>query len=303
MKGLVNADAVRGVGDSDGILARSQIASCMINRRVYYPAITHQVEAGMPDILKLFAMLFVIACEAPQPAFAPAFEPGESGQVTAISGPLILVLEAGDGPLEVRLAELDAPDAASATDWLRARLEGQDIRLGYDGLQRDRYDRAIAQVYRAGEGEDSWVQADMVSAGLARVLTHPGNRQAAAPLLQLEAQARAAGAGLWGNPAHRVRDTHPDALAQDIGSVQLVQGRVVEVTRLRSGRTYINFGLDYRTDFTVVVEAGDEAAFEEAGRPLAELEGRSVRVRGWIEAENGPLMRIDHPERIEWLDE
>ena len=264
----------------------------------------------MPHILNLVAMLFLMACDVSQPvveivpemAFEAALEPGETGRVAAITGPLSLTLETGDGAVEVRLAELDAPDAAASGEWLQTRLLGQDIRLGYDGLLRDRYDRAVAQVHVWLDGEEIWVQAALVSAGLARVLTHPGNRQAATPLLLLETQARAERLGLWSDPAFHVRDTHPDALAQDIGSVQLVEGRVLEVTRLRSGRTYINFGLDYRTDFTVVVEAGDEAAFEEAGRPLADLAGRLVRVRGWIEAENGPLIRIDHPERIEWLE-
>mgnify|MGYP003650444725 CR=1 FL=1 len=120
-------------------------------------------------------------------------------------------------------------------------------------------------------------------------------------MLTLEAEARAGGVGLWADPAFQVRDTDPDRLAQDIGTVQLVEGRVLEVTRLRSGRTYVNFGLDYRTDFTVLIEADDEAAFEAADQTLADLAGQRIRVRGWLEAENGPMMRIDHPERIEWL--
>jgi len=251
----------------------------------------------MPDVFKLLLLIFVVACEEP----GAAFETGETGQVVAISGPLSLALETGEGPLEVRLAELDAPDADAGRAWLETHLQGQQIRLRYDGLQRDRYDRALAQAYLPGAGGDVWVQADMVSAGLARVLSHPGNRGAALSLLALEAQARAEGVGLWGDPAFHVRDPDPDRLAQDIGTVQLVEGRVLEVTRLRSGRTYINFGLDYRTDFTVLVEAADEAAFEAADQSLADLAGRRIRVRGWIEAENGPLMRIDHPERIEWL--
>tara|TARA_R110002072_G_scaffold29206_6_gene92766 strand:+ start:1395 stop:2204 length:810 start_codon:yes stop_codon:yes gene_type:complete len=269
----------------------------------------------MPHVLKLVASLCLMACDVTQtPAemipemvtgtrIEAGFQPGETGRVTAITGPLSLALETGDGPVEVRLAELDAPDAAASGAWLQTRLLGREITLSYDGLQRDRYDRAMAQIYVPLDGEEIWVQAALVSAGLARVLTHPGNRQAATPLLLLETQARAAHLGLWADPAFHVRDTHPDALAQDVGSVQLVEGRVLEVTRLRSGRTYINFGLDYRTDFTVVIEAGDEGLFDQAGRPLADLAGRLVRVRGWIEAENGPLIRIDHPERIEWLEE
>tara|TARA_R110000868_G_scaffold68551_2_gene202614 strand:+ start:3819 stop:4625 length:807 start_codon:yes stop_codon:yes gene_type:complete len=258
-------------------------------------------EGEMPDLVKLVAMLVVAACAQPQPL--PELEGGETGIVTAVTGPLSLVVETGEGPLEVRLAELDVPAAIAGAQsgWLQSHLSAEEVRLEYDGQRRDRYDRALAQAYRVGDGE--WLQAAMISAGEARVLSHKSNRQVAPALLELETIARQAGLGIWSEPGNRVRDTHPDALAQDIGSVQLVEGRVAEVTRLRSGRTYINFGADYRTDFTVVVEARDEAAFEEAGRSLADLSGRRIRVRGWLEAENGPLMRIDHPERIEMLED
>ena len=250
----------------------------------------------MPDLVKLIAMLVVVACAQPE----LVFESGESGRVSSVTGPLSLVLETGEGPLEVRLAELDVPASGAQSEWLQSRLPGQQVRLEYDGQRRDRYDRALAQAYLVEDGE--WLQAALVASGQARVLSHKSNRGAATALLEREASAREAGLGLWADTGNRVRDTHPDALAQDIGSVQLVEGRVEEVTRLRSGRTYINFGLDYRTDFTVVVEAVDEAEFEQTGRPLANLAGRRIRVRGWLEAENGPMMRIDHPERIEWLD-
>lgn len=282
----------------------------------------------MPDFLKLFAILALVACtesgaggESGAAAGTVAgtvteveagFEVGETGIVSEIAGPLSLKLETEAGPLEVRLAELDLP-AAAPTDTESSEagpsqglqaglqgLQGQAVRLAYDGLHRDRYDRAVAQAYRAQDG--AWLQATLVASGKARVLSHKDNHLAAPALLELEAGAREAGLGLWSDPANHVRDTDPDALAQDIGSVQLVEGRVIEVTRLRSGRTYINFGADYRTDFTVVVEAADEAAFEAAGRPLADLAGHRVRVRGWIEAENGPMIRIDHPERIEMLE-
>lgn len=276
----------------------------------------------MPDFVKLMAVLVMVACAEPAPAF-PGGEAGEAGRVSAISGPLTLTLETASGALQVRLAELDAPDPAPANAWLAGHIEGRQVRLVYDGLRRDRYDRALAQAYLAdddsdngGESDESegaansdtadaehWVQAQLVSAGLARVLSHAGNREAATPLLALEDTARQAGLGLWADAANHIRDTHPDGLAQDVGSVQLVEGRVVEVTRLRSGRTYLNFGTDYRTDFTIVVEAADGESFDAAGLPLADLAGQRIRVRGWIEAENGPLMRIDHPERIELIGE
>jgi micrococcal nuclease len=244
------------------------------------------------------AGLVLAACSAD----ASEFEPGETGEVTAVSAVLTLIMTTQEGGLEVRLAELDSVFSESSDAALIGMTQGRSVRLAYGGLERDRFGRALAQVYLVGEnGPDEWLQAHLVEQGLARVLTHADNRAAAALLLPLEAEARANRAGFWRDPENRVRDTHPDALAQDVGSVQLVEGRVMSVVRVASGRTYLNFGLDWRTDFTVAVEAGDLERFETAGLDLAALATRQVRVRGWISEQNGPMIRIDHPERIEIL--
>lgn len=246
-------------------------------------------------------LLFLLALAACSFGADP-FTPGETGQVTEVSGALTLTVDTGDSVLEVRLAELDAPDAALSRALLEAEAAGRAVRLAYAGQERDRYGRALAQAHaRADDGTETWLQARLVEAGAARVLSHADNRAAARDLLVLEKFARSEGRGLWTDPAHAVRDTHPDALAQDIGSVQLVEGRVVQATQLRSGRIYLNFGTDYRTDFTVMIEAEDAEAFIEAGVGPDALETRRIRVRGWLEDENGPMMRIDHPERIEVL--
>lgn len=234
---------------------------------------------------------------------AEEYEAGETGRIEAVEGALSLTLATGESLLEVRLAELDAPDEALARAALEARAAGQEARLAYAGQSRDRYDRALAHVYLQSGGAESWLQEELVSAGAARVLSHADNRTATAQLLQSEAEARAAGRGLWADPRHAVRDTHPDGLAQDVGSVQLVEGRILEATQLRSGRIYLNFGADYRTDFTVTIDADDAPLFEAAGLTADTLATRRVRVRGWIEEENGPMIRIDHPERLELLED
>jgi len=252
----------------------------------------------MRAIMPLLFLLALAACSFG----ADPFTPGETGQVTEVSGALTLTVDTGESTLEVRLAELDAPDEALSRALMEAEAAGHAVRLAYAGQERDRYGRALAQVHVRNEnGSDTWLQARLVEAGAARVLSHADNRAAARDLLVLEGFARAEGRGLWSDPAHAVRDTHPDALAQDIGSVQLVEGRVLEATQLRSGRIYLNFGADYRTDFTVMIEAEDAPAFLEAGLGPDALETRRIRVRGWIEDENGPMIRIDHPERVEVL--
>ena len=248
------------------------------------------------------AIVSLIALAACSMQAAP-YEPGESGAAESLTGPLSFQLSQTDGPLEVRLAGLETPEPDRTRDALAALVEGEIVQLAYAGARRDRYERALAQVYTGPEADPVWVQAELVSSGEARVLSHADNRAPIADLLRLEAVARREGRGLWAEPAHRVRDPHPDALAQDIGSVQLVEGRIIEATRLRSGRTYLNFGTDYRTDFTVMFDAEDEALFDAAGITAETLETRRVRVRGWIEDENGPMIRIDHPDRIELLDD
>jgi endonuclease YncB( thermonuclease family) len=253
----------------------------------------------IPVRLLVVVMLAASACSLQ----AEEFEPGERGRIDGVSGALSVTLSTDESPLEVRLAGLDAPDEALARAALETQAAGRRARLAYAGQSRDRYGRALAHVYLvAGEGE-RWLQADLVSAGAARVLSHADNRTATAELLRLEGEARAAGRGLWADRRHAVRDTHPDGLAQDIGSVQLVEGRIVEATQLRSGRIYLNFGTDYRTDFTVMIAAADAPLFDEAGLTAAMLATRRVRVRGWIEDENGPMIRIDHPERLEVLED
>ena len=83
---------------------------------------------------------------------------------------------------------------------------------------------------------------------------------------------------------------------------QIVEGTVVAVARRRNW-TYLNFGPDYRLDFTIAVRAGDRQAFKGSDMVLGALAGRRLRVRGWIESWNGPLIKVSHPEQIEVLDE
>jgi micrococcal nuclease len=246
----------------------------------------------------LLWMVTATACADP----ATDFEPGEEGTVLSVSSALAINITAGDDNLEVRLAGIDAVDDLRSREWLSRELVGQNVQLAYDGLRRDRFNRALAQIYVRRGDTLHWVQAEMVEAGIARVYSHADNFRATTQLLLLENDARQASRGLWAEASNAVRGTNPDALAQDIGSVQIVAGRVIDATRLSSGRVYLNFGNNYRTDFTVVVESRDMALFEEGGLDLTSLETRNVRVRGWIDEENGPIMRLDHPERIEVLE-
>ena len=63
-----------------------------------------------------------------------------------------------------------------------------------------------------------------------------------------------------------------------------------------SGWIYLNFGADYRIDFTAGAPPESSAAFDESA--MLALPGASVRVRGEIEAYNGPFVRLVAPAQV-----
>ena len=85
-----------------------------------------------------------------------------------------------------------------------------------------------------------------------------------------------------------------------LNSFQLVEGRVLDAARVRT-RAHLNFGPDWRTDFTVTLDARARRLFRDAGFDPLALEGRRVRVRGWLREFNGLLIDSTHPEQIEVL--
>lgn len=74
--------------------------------------------------------------------------------------------------------------------------EGTAVRLERDVEARDRYDRLLAYVYRAEDGE--FVNLAMVTDGYAQQYTFPPNVAHNEQFGSAERAARAAGAGLWG---------------------------------------------------------------------------------------------------------
>ncbi len=208
-----------------------------------------------------------------------------------------------EGGAEVRLAGVDLPRpeeplAGEARAALAAAVLGREVALFRAGeTARDRYGRALAHVCPPDGG---WAQGRLLELGYARVATWPGAAALAARMLALERGARAAGRGVWARRRFRVRNPHETR--RDIDSFQIVEGRVVAAARVR-GRVYLNFGPDWRTDFTFAAGPPARRAFARAGIDLAGLAGRRVRGRGWVTLRNGPAIELTHPEQLEVLGE
>lgn len=193
-----------------------------------------------------------------------------------------------------------APASAQrhAIDALRSLADGRDATLAAERPKEDRYGRLRAQVFFPEAHDDFWLQVAMLERGWARVNIAPDRRECAKELLAAEQDARRQHLGLWAIPAYAVRAT--DQLAHDTGTFQVVEG-IVKNAEVHNGRAYLNFGDDWKTDFTVTISPDDMALFRKLKVDPRHYAGMRVRVRGWVQSLNGPEIEIADPEAIEVL--
>jgi len=231
---------------------------------------------------------------------------GPAGQVVEVVDGDTVILDNG---LEVRLVGIQAPklplgrpnfEAWPLADKAKTGLEdlvlGRQVSLQFGGRQTDRYERALAHLVR---DDGLWIQGQLLSDGLARVYPFADNRALIDDMLILERQARDANVGLWANDFYRILD-HNDA-AGGLDGYALVEGRVTNAAVVR-GRGFLNFGEDYRTDFTISIDPEFfDDNFEAAGIDLDRYVGARVRVRGWLRKINGVSVDVTHPQQIEIL--
>lgn len=234
-------------------------------------------------------------------------EAGERATVVeVIDGDTVLL----DDGWPVRLVGIQAPKlplgrknfekwplAGESGSALAAMVLDREVSLAYGGQRVDRHGRRLAHLFLA---DGTWIQGEMLLRGMARVYSFPDNRAVVAEMLAAESSARRKGAGIWANKWYAVRT--PDSLERDVGSFQLIEGRVVEAADVR-GTIYLNFGADWRSDFTVKISKRARKSFDASGFDPLALAGRLVRVRGWLDEYNGPMIEATHPEQIEILDD
>jgi len=199
---------------------------------------------------------------------------------------------------EVLLAGIEVPPGdAAARALLEKLLAGGKVLLKQEISGSDRYGRLSVQAFVPRAGGEDWVQQQLLAAGYAQVGSRPG--ACAQALLRAEASARRARLGLWSNSAYAVKASGDLAgLSGRQGRFTVAEGKVLSV-RESGGTIYMNFGRDWSRNLTVTILRRNRPAFEAAGIDLKKLEGVRVRVRGWLEARNGPRIEAVRPEQVE----
>lgn len=242
-------------------------------------------------LLLLIPLSLAVFAAAPSPA-----------RVTKVLTAKTLELEGGD---VVRLAAIQAPNrarhpqekdeplAVEAFDTLKKLADGQTVMLKPIGKERDRKNRIVAEASVDGQS----LQEAMLRAGMAWVYTFTDTRKLAKRYYAAEAEAEKAGRGVWGQAEYAVLDA-AKAEGHD-GEFRLVRG-VPTLVAIKDGeRSYINFGDDWKTDFTLVIARADLKRFDRDW--LESLKGKQIRVRGWLFTSGGPAMELTHPEQVEVL--
>ena len=176
---------------------------------------------------------------------------------------------------------------------LDALIGGQPVRIEEQPPPfHDRYGCLVAHIVTA-DGQS--LQSELLATGLAMVKIAPSSTPSNVmdAWLALEAEARQEKLGIWRD--HETLPKGPADANVHIGGMGLIEGRVVRVSS-NDRYVYLNFGQDWRSDFTVRLR---QKLLKKNGIEPGLFDGRTLRVRGFVQEARGPLIDVSHLKQIE----
>ncbi|MCK4810171.1 MAG: thermonuclease family protein [Candidatus Omnitrophica bacterium] len=240
--------------------------------------------------------LFFLACSQPSDFSHIKVVEVIDGDTVKLQGGRLLCYIGIDTP-EIRMKEngrwiyKPKPFALESKNFNRQLVEGKHVRVEFDLEKTDKYGRLLGYVFLE---DDTFVNARLLKGGYAVLYTYPPNVKYADLFIARQREARESKKGLWGaystvsqNKAHEF-----------IGQIRTVRGKVLDTYRSKKC-IFLNFGRNYKTDFTVVIFKNSWEYFEDKGiDPLTFYKGRIVEVTGRIKEYNGPEIIVNIPREI-----
>ena len=183
-----------------------------------------------------------------------------------------------------------SPFALEAKEYNRRLVEGKYVRVEFDVEKRDAYGRLLGYVF-VGK---TFINAKLLEEGVAVLYTRPPNVKYVDLFVKLQRKARKEKKGLWGS--YEVIGAHQ--AYKFINQIRTVRGRVLSTYRSR-GCIFLNFGRDWRKDFTVVIFKDTWDYFKKKGiDPVVFYKNKLIEVTGRIREYNGPEIIVSLPEQI-----
>lgn len=268
----------------------------------------------MRSILCLFLLIFALPAQAQMQPAAPVYAEISKANFSELQPDLTavkiqkvidpLTLLSTDGKI-YKLSGIDIPEAGEtaikAMKELEALLTNQDVKLyltkdASKGRQT-RLGQMLVQMER--RKDNLWIAGQLLADGLARVRTTPANPEMARQMLALEAAAREKKTGLWAEAEFAVLT--PEQAEGKKNSFQIVEGEVYSVAQ-KNNETFLNFASDWKKDFTISITPELRRDLSRRNINFLSLAHKKVRVRGWVEDRNGPMISLDHGQQLELLD-
>lgn len=123
---------------------------------------------------------------------------GDTVELSACGGEAVRLLgvDAPEIAHDAQVEECFGPDAAV---WMTERILREDVRLEFDAVCADVYERTLAYIWTVDQetGEETLVNEAIIRAGYARVYEEFDNIRLADRLYAAQADAQAMNAGLW----------------------------------------------------------------------------------------------------------
>jgi len=166
---------------------------------------------------------------------------------------------------------------------LEKLVTGQDLKIA--GRRTDRYGRLLATV-ALPDGRD--LASALLEAGAAQFFPATTSDK---KLAIAESSGRRKGTGVWQQPETRILTA--EEAEKHTNAWRIVEGTVTSVTLLGS-TTFVNFGTDWKTDFTLRMSKRVALKMQSALQT-----GHKLRARGWLAWRNGPEIEITSPLQVD----
>jgi hypothetical protein len=234
----------------------------------------------------------------------------KSGVITRIIDPLRLEL---DHKHILHLSNIHIPDMTvhdigehglKTFEYLQT-LENKAIRFYQvrekpnkaDSNRTNRIGEYVGHVVRKDTG--AWLQESLLKQGLAQIIPSSVYTEMSDELLANEHDAIINKRGLWADANYGVVSAETAEFTE--GHWMVIEGTIKKTAAVKN-TIYLNFGSDYRTDFTVSLSSKLRRAFTQKGIDVLSLTGQTVRVHGWAESYNGLYIDLMATDWLEFID-
>jgi len=209
-----------------------------------------------------------------------------------------------EGERQVRILGIDTPEFGQPfSEKSKARTEklilGKIVNIYVcKENPKDKYGRILG-IVKIGNTDVGYT---LVSEGLAFCyILPPCGLSLAKKCYDLSNKAEKDKIGIW--TSREITPIKAQLAAEAIDKRRTVEGVVLRGFKSKNGNVFLNFGPNYKTDFTIFIYKTCLPNFSSNGiDPTTFYKDKLVRVRGPVIEYNGPEIKVCHPYQIEVRD-